>query len=63
MPTLFYDESRRSSPVGEGKPSNAFNISASLGRRLFSSFTPAQKAIVCENSQAPSSVDRILDIT
>lgn len=46
---------------GEGKPSNAFNISASLGR--FSVFSRAQKTIVSENSQAPSSVYNILGIT
>lgn len=62
MPTLFHHEIRHSFPSGEGKPSNAFNISASLGR-LFSFFTGAQKTIVSENSQAPSSVYGLLGIT
>lgn len=61
MPTLFYYEIRHSFPSGEGKPSNAFNISASLGR--FSVFSRAQKTIVSENAQAPSSVYNILGIT
>lgn len=42
MPTLFYYEIRLSSPSDEGKPSNAFNISASPGR-LLSFLTRAQK--------------------
>lgn len=46
MPALFHYEIRHSFPRGEGKPSNAFNISASLGR-LLSFFTGAQKNDCC----------------
>lgn len=62
MLTLFPHEIRHSFASGEGKPSDAFNISAGLGR-LFSFFVGAQNAIVFENSQAPSSVYDISGIT
>ena len=46
MPALFHHEIRHSFPSGEGKPSNAFNISASLGR-LLSFFTRAHTKNDC----------------
>ena len=68
MPTLFHHEIRHSFPSGEGKPSNAFNILASLGS-LLSFFTRAhththtKTTIVSEKSQAPSSVYNVLGVT
>lgn len=62
LPTVFYYEIRHSFPSGEGKPANAFNIFARLGR-LFSVFRWAQRTIVSENSQAPSSVYNTVGMT